>query len=608
MRLGYHRAACVVRRGAEAVEGVRWRSERVPPAELARLRQQRLESAARPRARALGVLPRADSRRRHRARPDPGAREGGDDGALRRARDRPRAAPRRAARVDRDAPARRALRRPLPRDDHERLVRPQGPVRLRPGGLGRDRRPVPARVGVDGDEARLPRRRLAMVRGASVDAHERAGSATLRSASTACSRCPITAPIEEQVAALNRFQPDYLNAYPSAAMRLAEEQEAGRLRLSLTAMSTSSELRTPAMTERIAAAFGVAAVRPLRHHRGPVRLRVRAPRRHPPVRRREHRRERRRATAGRSRPAAGRARARHQPPQPRPADHPARGRRRDDHASRAVPVRALARPRGGDRRPPRRRALAARARRRHGERAAGAVLGRHPRPRRARVPGPPGARRRARAGRAVSRRRPGARGAAAAARSPGRWARPAPTRASRSSAAASWRAGAGSCRSCTRGRAKLLGRERRRANGGGGARRGRAGRVARPGPRPRRARQGARRRARGAPRPAADLLRGAAQPRQRAARQAPDGRARRARAAQPLRHDAPDRPPRARGHGRPHDLRQGRPRLLRRAHRARARRRRGGPRDLPRRRALRLPAPLLRRRDARARCVGARPL
>ena len=32
--------------------------------------------------------------------------------------------------VDRDAPPRRAVRGPLPRDDHERLLRPQGPVRL----------------------------------------------------------------------------------------------------------------------------------------------------------------------------------------------------------------------------------------------------------------------------------------------------------------------------------------------------------------------------------------------------------------------------------------------------------------------------------------------
>src|SRR5919202_1618688 len=40
-------------------------------------------------------------------------------------------------------------------------------------------------------------------------------------------------------------------------MRLAEEQLAGRLRLPLTTMSTSSEPRTPEMTERLVEAFGV---------------------------------------------------------------------------------------------------------------------------------------------------------------------------------------------------------------------------------------------------------------------------------------------------------------------------------------------------------------
>ena len=58
---------------------------------------------------------------------------------------------------------------------------------------------------------------------------------------------PLTLPIERMVAELNRFQPEFLNVYPSIAMRLAEEQLAGRLRLSLTMMSTSRELRTPEM-------------------------------------------------------------------------------------------------------------------------------------------------------------------------------------------------------------------------------------------------------------------------------------------------------------------------------------------------------------------------
>jgi phenylacetate-CoA ligase len=104
----------------------------------------------------------------------------------------------------------------------------------------------------------VPRRRLALLGGASLTHMSTQGAATLRVGVHNVLGLPVTLPIEQHVAALNRFRPQFLNAYPSAAMRLAEEQEAGRLKLSLTAMSTSSELRTPAMTERIAAAFGVA--------------------------------------------------------------------------------------------------------------------------------------------------------------------------------------------------------------------------------------------------------------------------------------------------------------------------------------------------------------
>jgi len=67
----------------------------------------------------------------------------------------------------------------------------------------------------------------------------------------------VTQPVEQLVGMLNRFQPDFLSAYPSMATRLAEEQLARRLRLTLGGMSTSSELRTPEMTGRIVEAFGV---------------------------------------------------------------------------------------------------------------------------------------------------------------------------------------------------------------------------------------------------------------------------------------------------------------------------------------------------------------
>ena len=60
------------------------------------------------------------------------------------------------------------------------------------------------------------------------------------------------------MAALNHFRPHYLNAYPSAAMRLAE-QEAGRL--GIAPRHVYDELASCArlaMTDRLAETFGVA--------------------------------------------------------------------------------------------------------------------------------------------------------------------------------------------------------------------------------------------------------------------------------------------------------------------------------------------------------------
>lgn len=53
------------------------------------------------------------------------------------------------------------------------------------------------------------------------------------------------------------FQPDALNAYPSVAAQLAREQLAGRLRIAPGRISTSSERRTPEMTDLIRAAWGI---------------------------------------------------------------------------------------------------------------------------------------------------------------------------------------------------------------------------------------------------------------------------------------------------------------------------------------------------------------
>ncbi len=109
-----------------------------------------------------------------------------------------------------------------------------------------------------GIRPRLPRRfRIAVIAGASPTHMSRQVSASVSVGIYRVLALPVTLPIERLVGELNRFQPEFMNTYPSMAMRLAEEQFAGRLRLSLSRMSTSSEMRTPEMTERLVEAFGV---------------------------------------------------------------------------------------------------------------------------------------------------------------------------------------------------------------------------------------------------------------------------------------------------------------------------------------------------------------
>jgi phenylacetate-coenzyme A ligase PaaK-like adenylate-forming protein len=112
-----------------------------------------------------------------------------------------------------------------------------------------------AMVGV---RPRLPRRlRVAALGGASASHMTRRVTQTVDVGLHRVLSVPVTRPIAELTQELNRFQPQFMNAYPSVAVLLAEEQLAGRLRISPGAISTSSELRTPAMTARIQEAFGV---------------------------------------------------------------------------------------------------------------------------------------------------------------------------------------------------------------------------------------------------------------------------------------------------------------------------------------------------------------
>jgi putative adenylate-forming enzyme len=63
-------------------------------------------------------------------------------------------------------------------------------------------------------------------------------------------------PIGELVEALNAFGPEGINAYPSIAALLAEQQLAGELRIAPRLLATSGEVLTTEMRERIVAAWG----------------------------------------------------------------------------------------------------------------------------------------------------------------------------------------------------------------------------------------------------------------------------------------------------------------------------------------------------------------
>lgn len=66
-----------------------------------------------------------------------------------------------------------------------------------------------------------------------------------------------TLPVLRLVAALNDHQPDYVNVYPSVGALLAEEQLEGRLRISPSVVSTSSEVCTEEMRERMRLAWSL---------------------------------------------------------------------------------------------------------------------------------------------------------------------------------------------------------------------------------------------------------------------------------------------------------------------------------------------------------------
>jgi phenylacetate-coenzyme A ligase PaaK-like adenylate-forming protein len=104
---------------------------------------------------------------------------------------------------------------------------------------------------------RLPRLRIAAIGGASGQHMTRRVAQTSKVGLHRVLSLPVTLPVARLVDELNSFQPHFMNVFPSMAVLLAEEQLAGRLRISLERMSTSSELCTPEMRARIEEAFGV---------------------------------------------------------------------------------------------------------------------------------------------------------------------------------------------------------------------------------------------------------------------------------------------------------------------------------------------------------------
>jgi phenylacetate-coenzyme A ligase PaaK-like adenylate-forming protein len=110
---------------------------------------------------------------------------------------------------------------------------------------------------VAGARPRIPRARLAGVVGGVPTHMSRRCGATLSIGIHKALVLAVTMPVAEIVAQLNAFRPDYLHAYPSMAILLADEQEAGRLRIAPEVVITASELCTAEMTARIERAFGV---------------------------------------------------------------------------------------------------------------------------------------------------------------------------------------------------------------------------------------------------------------------------------------------------------------------------------------------------------------
>lgn len=79
--------------------------------------------------------------------------------------------------------------------------------------------------------------------------------AVLQGGGSDAPRVSVTTPLDEMVAALNRYEPDVIGGYPSVVALLAEEQLEGRLRISPEVVFTTSEVLTEDAAVRIERAW-----------------------------------------------------------------------------------------------------------------------------------------------------------------------------------------------------------------------------------------------------------------------------------------------------------------------------------------------------------------
>ena len=80
--------------------------------------------------------------------------------------------------------------------------------------------------------------------------------AELRAGRAGAPRLSVITPLPEVVGALNAYQPEVVVTYPSIIRRLAEEQDAGRLRIRPKKLSSTAEVLSPEVRARARRAWG----------------------------------------------------------------------------------------------------------------------------------------------------------------------------------------------------------------------------------------------------------------------------------------------------------------------------------------------------------------